>query len=113
MRRSQQEGEEQTSGDNSPAGICSPREKAWCGWQPSTSMHMQKALSAMNVQLQHVLSKIASVSGLKIPDAIRPGEHDPIRLSSLCNWCVRSAREIVAKLLEEDYRGEPLFPRPA
>lgn len=72
-------------------------------------LHMQKALSEMNLQLHHVLSDITGVSGLKILDSILAGERDPSRLASLCNWRIRSPRETVAKSLEGDYRQEHLF----
>src|ERR1700686_3679988 len=72
-------------------------------------MHMQKAMSQMNLQLHHVLSEITGMSGLKILDAILAGERNPIKLASLCNWRVRSPRETVAKSLEGDYRPEHLF----
>src|ERR1019366_3194253 len=73
------------------------------------TMHMQKALSEMNLQLHHVLSEITGMSGLKILDAILAGERNPMKLASLCNWRVRSSRETVAKSLEGDYRPEHLF----
>jgi transposase len=63
----------------------------------------------MNLQLHHVLSEITGVSGLNILDAILTGERDSMKLASLCNWRVRSPREIVAKSLEGDYREEHLF----
>jgi transposase len=72
-------------------------------------MHMQKALSEMNLQLHHVLSEITGVSGLKILDSILDGERDPMKLASLWNWRVRSPREVMAKSLEGDYREEHLF----
>jgi transposase len=72
-------------------------------------MHIQKALSEMNLQLHHVLSEITGVSGLNILDAILAGERDPMKLASLCNWRVRSPREVVAKSLEGNYRDEHLF----
>ena len=73
------------------------------------TMHMQKALSQMNIQLHHVLSDITGVSGMAILDAILSGERDPMKLAALCNWRVRSSRETVAKSLEGDYRREHLF----
>ena len=73
------------------------------------TMHMQKALSEMNLQLHHVLSEITGMSGLKILDAILAGERNPMKLAGLCNWRVRSPRETVAKSLEGDYRPEHLF----
>jgi transposase len=72
-------------------------------------MHMQKALSEMNLQLHHVLSDITGISGLNILDSILAGERDPMKLASLCNWRIRSPREVVAKSLEGDYREEHLF----
>ena len=73
------------------------------------TMHMQKALSEMNLQLHHVLSEITGMSGQKILDAILAGERNPMKLASLCNWRVRSPRETVARSLEGDYRPEHLF----
>jgi transposase len=72
-------------------------------------MHMQKALSQMNLHLHHVLSEITGLSGLAILDAILAGERDPVRLASLCNGRVKSPRDKVAKSLEGDYRPEHLF----
>lgn len=73
------------------------------------TMHMQKALSQMNLQLHHVLSDITGLSGLAILDAILGGERDPVKLAGLCNGRVKSPREKVAKSLEGDYRPEHLF----
>jgi transposase len=72
-------------------------------------MHMQKALSQMNLQLHHVLSEITGLSGLAILDAILAGERDPVKLATLCNGRVKSPRDKVAKSLEGDYRAEHLF----
>ena len=72
-------------------------------------MHMQKALSQMNLQLHHVLSEIVGVSGIAILDAILAGERDPAKLASLCNRRIRSSRQTVARSLEGDYRPEHLF----
>ena len=73
------------------------------------TMHMQKALSQMNLQLHHVLSDITGLSGMRILDAILAGERDPVKLAALCHGRVRSPRETVAKSLEGDYRAEHLF----
>src|SRR5215467_5449168 len=42
-------------------------------------------------------------------DAILAGDRDPIALANLCNWRVRTSRDIVAKALEGDYRPEHVF----
>lgn len=73
------------------------------------TMHMQKALSQMNLQVHHVLSDITDRSGLAILDAIVAGEREPRTLTSLCHSRVKSPREKVAKSLEGDYRPEHLF----
>jgi transposase len=73
------------------------------------TMHMQKALSQMNLQLHQVLSDITGLSGMRILDAILAGERDPVKLAALCHGTVRSSRETVAKSLEGDYRTEHLF----
>lgn len=65
------------------------------------TMHMQKALSQMNLQIHHVLSDITGMSGLAILDAILAGERDPAELAKLCHVRVRSPRETVARALEE------------
>jgi hypothetical protein len=54
------------------------------------TMHMQKALSQMNLQIHHVLSDITGTSGLAILDAILAGERDPVELATLCHFRVRS-----------------------
>ncbi len=73
------------------------------------TMHMQKALSQMNLQIHHVLSDITGTSGLAILDAIFAGQRDPIEFAKLCHFRVRSPRETVAKALEGDYRPEHLY----
>jgi hypothetical protein len=72
-------------------------------------LHMQKALSQMNVQIHHVLSDITGASGQAILDAILQGERDPVVLARLCNPRVKSPREKVALALEGNYRPEHLF----
>jgi transposase len=63
----------------------------------------------MNLQIHHVLSQISGWSGLRILDAILDGDRDPVALAELCNWRVRTSRDIVAKALEGDYRPEHVF----
>jgi transposase len=97
-----------------PAEICAIRSlwrhrESLVQMAAQHTMHMQKALSQMNVQIHHVLSDITGVSGMAILDAILAGERDPMRLASLCNWRVRSPREVVAQALVGDYRQEHLF----
>jgi hypothetical protein len=73
------------------------------------TQHIQKALDQMNLQIHHVLSEITGWSGIRILDAILAGDRDPVALAELCNWRVRTSRDIVAKALEGDYRPEHVF----
>jgi transposase len=71
--------------------------------------HMQKALTQMNVKLQHVVGDISGVTGMKIIRAILGGERDPQKLAQLRDpRCKHTAAEI-AKSLEGNYRAEHLF----
>jgi hypothetical protein len=72
-------------------------------------LHMQKALSQMNLQLHHVLSDITGTSGQAILDAILSGQRDPVALAQLCHSRVKSPRDKVAQALVGDYRPEHLF----
>ena len=72
-------------------------------------LHMQKALDQMNLQIHRVLNDITGMSGLRILDAIRAGERDPVTLARLCHGGVKSSEDIIAKSLEGDYRPEHLF----
>ncbi len=71
--------------------------------------HMHKALTQMNLQIQHVLSDITGVSGLAILDAILEGRRDAKQLASLCHGGVRAPQETVIKSLVGHYRPEHLF----
>jgi hypothetical protein len=73
------------------------------------TLHMQKALDQMNLQLHHVLSSITGMSGLAILDAILAGERDPIQLAALCSRRVKNSRDTIAKAWQGDYRPEHLF----
>jgi len=71
--------------------------------------HMQKALTAMNVQLSNTLSDLSGMSGQAIIRAILGGERDPYRLADLCHARVQATREEVARSLEGNWRDEVLF----
>jgi transposase len=73
------------------------------------TLHIQKALSQMNIQIHHVLSDITGASGQAILDAILRGERDAVALAQLCNPRVRSPQEKVAQALDGNYRPEHLF----
>jgi len=70
---------------------------------------MQKALSQMNIKLQHVISDITGVTGMKIIRAIVQGERDGVTLAAMKDWRVKNSIETIAKALTGDYRDEHLF----
>jgi len=71
-------------------------------------LHMQKSMEQMNLKLQHVISDITGVSGLRIIDAILEGERDPKTLADLRHGTIRASEETIVKSLEGNYRAEHL-----
>src|SRR5450631_1803585 len=71
--------------------------------------HMQKALTQMNVQFQHVINDITGLTGLAILDAIVAGERDPAVLAKLRDPRIKASEETIRKSLEGNWRGEHLF----
>jgi len=71
--------------------------------------HMQKALTQMNVKLQHVISDVTGVTGMTILKAILAGERDPQKLAHFRDrHCQHSGAEI-ARALQGNWRAEHLF----
>lgn len=70
---------------------------------------MQKALMQMNVQLQHVVSDIAGMTGLRIIRAIVAGTHDPAVLAQHRDERCHASVETIAAALTGNYRAEHLF----
>ena len=68
--------------------------------------HMQKALTQMNVQFQHVISDITGLTGLAILDAIVAGEHDPAKLARLRDPRIKASEQTIRKSLEGNWRAE-------
>ncbi len=67
--------------------------------------HMQKALTQMNLKLQHVVSDITGVTGLAILRAILAGERDPAKLAQLRDYrCKHDEATIARALLEPLHR---------
>lgn len=71
--------------------------------------HMQKALTQMNLQLEHVISDITGVTGMRIIRAILKGERNPHRLAELRDRGTKNDEATIAKALEGNYREEQLF----
>ena len=71
--------------------------------------HLHKALTQMNIQLQHVISDVTGVTGLAILQAILGGERDPQALARLKDHRIKASRDVIAKSLLGDWREEHLF----
>jgi transposase len=73
-------------------------------------LHMQKALTQMNVQLHHVISHLTGETGKRILRAILQGERDPAELVKLRDRQItKSTEEQMRKALAGDWRPELLF----
>jgi transposase len=71
--------------------------------------HMQKALTQMNLKLQHVLSDITGVTGMAILNAILAGERDPRRLAELRDGRCSNDEATIALALQGNWREDHLF----
>lgn len=71
--------------------------------------HRQKARTAMNVQLAHVISDISGVTGMAIRRALLAGERDPAQLAALQDDRLKASTHTIAKSLEGNWREEWRF----
>jgi transposase len=71
--------------------------------------HMHKALTQMNLQIQHVISDMTGLTGLAIIDAILAGERDPATLAKLRDPHIKARPEIIEKSLVGNWQPEHLF----
>jgi len=71
--------------------------------------HMQKAMTQMNLQIQHVINDITGLTGLAIVDAILGGERDASKLAELRHFRIQADAETIRKSLVGNWRGEHLF----
>ena len=71
--------------------------------------HMQKALTQMNIKLQHVISDITGVTGMAIQEAILAGERDPRKLAALRNENCKNDEATIALALQGNWREDHLF----
>ena len=73
-------------------------------------LHMQKALTQMNVRLHQVVSHLTGETGLRILRAMLAGERDPDRLVGLRDpQITKSTEDQMRKALVGDWRPELLF----
>ena len=71
--------------------------------------HMQKALTQMNIKLQHVLSNITGRTGMKIIEAIVSGERNPIALAQFRHPTVKADENEIVESLRGHWREEHIF----
>ena len=71
--------------------------------------HMQKALTQMNLKLQHVIRDITGKTGMDIIEAIVQGERSPRRLARLRDPRTKSDERTIARSLQGHWRKEHLF----
>ena len=71
--------------------------------------HMQKALTQMNVKLQHVIADITGKTGMDIIEAIAGGERNPRTLARLRDRRIKADEATIAKSLQGHWRGEYIF----
>ncbi len=72
-------------------------------------LHMQKALSLMNLRLHNVISDITGVTGMRIIHAIVGGERDPLKLAEFRDVRCKNDYQTIVKSLEGNYRSEHVF----
>jgi len=71
--------------------------------------HRHKALTQMNLQIQHVISDLTGKTGLAIVDAILEGERDPAVLAQLRDLRIKASTETIQKSLVGNWQREHLF----
>ena len=71
--------------------------------------HMPKALTQMNVKLQHVISDITGKTGMDIMEAIMGGERDPRNLAQLRNYRIKADAATIARSLPGHWLEEHIF----
>jgi transposase len=72
-------------------------------------LHMQKALTQMNIRLDQAVSDVTGQTGLAIIRAIVAGERDPHKLAALRNYRCHKDEDEIAKALTGTWREEHLF----
>ena len=71
--------------------------------------HIQKALTQMNVKLQHVIRDITGKTGMDIIEAIVGGERNPRSLARLRDPRTKADEKTIAKSLQGHWRQEHIF----
>ncbi len=97
-----------------PEHICALRSllrhrDKYIKYAASHTLHMQKALSLMNLRLHNVIADITGSTGMKIIRSIIGGETTPSILAQHRHGRCRSSIEEIEKSLEGSYRSELVF----
>ncbi len=71
--------------------------------------HLQKALTQMNVKLQHVIRDLTGKTGMTIVEAIVRGERNPRRLARLRDPRTKADEATIARSLQGHLREEHIF----
>jgi transposase len=71
--------------------------------------HRQKALTQMNIKLQHVVSDVTGGTGMAILKAILHGERDPTTLAHLRDRHCQHTEAEIARALQGNWRAEHRF----
>lgn len=72
-------------------------------------LHMQKALSQMNLQLHNVISDVTGSTGMAIIRAIIAGNRDPKVLAQYRDGRCKNSKEVIEKSLVGNYQPEHVF----
>ena len=71
--------------------------------------HMHKALTQMNIKLQHVISDITGRTGTEIVEAIVGGEREPRKLAKLRDPRIKADEKTIAESLRGHWKQEHIF----
>ena len=71
--------------------------------------HIHKALTQMNIKIQHVIRDITGKTGMAIVDAIVRGERDPLKLAQLRDPRIKADEATIARSLYGHWRDEHIF----
>ena len=72
-------------------------------------LHMQKALTLMNVQIHRAIADITGVTGMRIIRDIVAGNHDPEKLAEHRDHRCKADKKEIAEALRGEYQADQLF----
>jgi transposase len=78
-------------------------------YQSSHILHIQKALSLMNIQLKNVIRDVTGVTGMTIIRAIVAGERNPAILAKNRDPNCKNSEEVIRESLIGNYQEDHMF----